>query len=255
MAVQPDASNPSDDPLTNGAEGEDIKKLSHGVAIILLFSMVSLLYFRILKRSTFVVVVYVSYLVFQLWSHANLYNDKSENNFQSTRYPARPAGEIGKARMIEKRVESALHLRRSHKGEKSVEKTNEQSPESNDIGSSGESTGENHLALDIEASAGKEEEDEEEQPQLTLPWILGMLVVVTVVSTFLSHFRIRTMISNKWLSSLLSCCSLWQSLQSSSSTVLMALQRPLGLRANGLGLSYSLSLEMQQSTSRLSLYQ
>ena len=132
----------------------------------------------------------MSYLVFQLWSHANLYNDKSENNFQSTRYPVRPAGEIGTAKAIERKFESALHLRRHHKGEKSVEKTNEQSPESTDIGSSGENTGENHLALDIEASAGKEEEDEEEQPQLTLPWILGMLVVVTVVSTFLSRFQI-----------------------------------------------------------------
>ena len=38
LAVQPDASDPTDDPLTNGAEGADIKKLSHGVAVILLFS-------------------------------------------------------------------------------------------------------------------------------------------------------------------------------------------------------------------------
>lgn len=38
LSVQPDATDPSVDPLTNGAEGSDIKKLSHGVAIILLFS-------------------------------------------------------------------------------------------------------------------------------------------------------------------------------------------------------------------------
>ncbi|KAF5377375.1 hypothetical protein D9757_008035 [Collybiopsis confluens] len=49
-------------------EGQDILKVSHGVAIILLF-------------------IYFSYLFFQLYSHATLYND--DNAFQSTRYQKR----------------------------------------------------------------------------------------------------------------------------------------------------------------------
>lgn len=51
MAVQPDATNPDEDPLTNGQEGEDIKKLSHGVAIILLFSKRPKLFFACIEGS------------------------------------------------------------------------------------------------------------------------------------------------------------------------------------------------------------
>jgi Ca2+:H+ antiporter len=56
-AVQP--SDGTADPLTNAQEGHDILAISHGVAIILLF-------------------IYLCYLVFQLFSHKNLYDDDSK---------------------------------------------------------------------------------------------------------------------------------------------------------------------------------
>ncbi|CAK5268737.1 unnamed protein product, partial [Mycena citricolor] len=54
--------------------GLDILRFSHGVAIILLF-------------------IYGSYLVFQLYSHAKLYEDQSDDIIKSTKYaPRHPTG-------------------------------------------------------------------------------------------------------------------------------------------------------------------
>jgi Ca2+:H+ antiporter len=47
--------------------GDDLLKVSHGVALILLF-------------------IYASYLFFQLYSHAALYDDERSDNFKSTKY-------------------------------------------------------------------------------------------------------------------------------------------------------------------------
>ncbi|KAJ3881933.1 Sodium/calcium exchanger protein-domain-containing protein [Lentinula edodes] len=55
---------------TDSDEGQDLLKVSHGVAIILLF-------------------IYAAYLVFQLYSHASLYNDKTDI-IKSTKYAPRP---------------------------------------------------------------------------------------------------------------------------------------------------------------------
>ncbi|KAJ4483656.1 Sodium/calcium exchanger protein-domain-containing protein [Lentinula aciculospora] len=55
---------------TDSDEGQDLLKVSHGVALILLF-------------------IYGAYLVFQLYSHAALYNDENDI-IKSTKYPPRP---------------------------------------------------------------------------------------------------------------------------------------------------------------------
>jgi len=54
----------------NATEQRDILKLSHGTAVILLF-------------------IYISYLIFQLFSHKSLYDDNNGQKFQSTKYPVR----------------------------------------------------------------------------------------------------------------------------------------------------------------------
>ncbi|KAA1467467.1 calcium/proton exchanger [Dentipellis sp. KUC8613] len=70
MAVEPDPDDPSHDPLTNQQEGSDILRVSHGVAIVLLF-------------------IYGAYLFFQLFSHKNLYEDTHPNVQKSVRYAPR----------------------------------------------------------------------------------------------------------------------------------------------------------------------
>jgi len=61
-AVRPEA-----DPITNAQEGHDILAISHGVAIILLF-------------------IYICYLVFQLFSHKNLYEEDHKDVQKSVAY-------------------------------------------------------------------------------------------------------------------------------------------------------------------------
>ncbi|KAJ7104214.1 Sodium/calcium exchanger protein-domain-containing protein [Mycena belliarum] len=102
--------------------GQDILKVSHGVAIILLF-------------------IYGSYLFFQLYSHATLYGDKSDDIIKSTRYAPRP--------------------KKNKKG--------------------GQGDTETGTTAATEVEAPTEEEEEEETPQLSLAMTIGLLVVVTVV--------------------------------------------------------------------------
>ncbi|KAJ6505948.1 calcium/proton exchanger [Mycena vulgaris] len=102
----------------------DILKLSHGVALILLF-------------------IYGSYLFFQLYSHATLYGDKSDDIIKSTKYTPR-----------EKKIKA---------GDRSDTQSNA------------------NTATDVENAAPKEEVEEEEVPQLSLYMTLGLLAVVTVI--------------------------------------------------------------------------
>jgi len=71
-AVQP--TSDGFDPLTNAQEGHDILAISHGVAIILLF-------------------IYLCYLVFQLFSHKNLYDDDA-NAHKSVKYTQKLAKQL-----------------------------------------------------------------------------------------------------------------------------------------------------------------
>ncbi|KAJ6599276.1 calcium/proton exchanger [Mycena vulgaris] len=101
--------------------GQDILKVSHGVALILLF-------------------IYGSYLFFQLYSHATLYGDKSDDAIKSTEY-----------------------MSREKKPKKGTETTNSTA-----------------ISPDVENEAGQEQVEEEEVPQLSLYMTLGLLAVVTV---------------------------------------------------------------------------
>ncbi|KAI5115444.1 hypothetical protein M0805_006758, partial [Coniferiporia weirii] len=137
LAVQP---IDGDDPLTDGQESEDIKKLSHGVAIILLF-------------------IYASYLVFQLWSHANLYKDGHENNFVSTRYE-----EGGSATRGIKKIKSKLHRRTGNTDKNTVDAA--------------------------EAAEAALVEEEEEKPSMSLPMCIGLLIFVTVLVAVTAEFLV-----------------------------------------------------------------
>ncbi|KLO13483.1 calcium/proton exchanger [Schizopora paradoxa] len=142
LSVQPDPNG--DDPLTNGAEGSDILKMSHGVAVILLF-------------------IYVAYLVFQLWSHANLFDDNLA--FTSTRYGAPVKKSL---RTLRRRV---LHPR--HAREKTLD------------GQNGDATG-----VELEANHEEHEEDDVEVPTMSVAMCIGLLVAVTVLVAVTAEFLV-----------------------------------------------------------------
>ncbi|THH09302.1 hypothetical protein EW145_g2120 [Phellinidium pouzarii] len=155
FALQPIDGN---DPLTDGQESEDIKMLSHGVAIILLF-------------------IYGSYLVFQLWSHANLYDDNSESNFKSTRYA--PGDEASAFNRLKKK----LHRRTTGANAESGE----------DVQANGDAVNGDpaHAPADgAEAEAAKVEEEEEEKPSMSLTMCIGLLIVVTVFVAITAEFLV-----------------------------------------------------------------
>lgn len=109
--------------------------------------------------------VYAGYLVFQLWSHANLYDDKHKDNFVSTKYDA--TGNGPKAKL--KKLSSKLHIRhRDGKGQ-----------EANALDGTT-----NGAANDAELENGElvEEEEEVEEPSMSVYMCIGLLIVVTVVS-------------------------------------------------------------------------
>jgi Ca2+:H+ antiporter len=120
------------DPLTDFKEGQDILRMSHGVAFLVLF-------------------IYGSYLVFQLWSHAYWYNDPKAGT--SVKYVPR-----NQMRTVE----------------------------------------------DVEVAKKKEEVEE---PQMSLPLALGLLVVITVLVAFTTEFLVKSIdgltdtgkISKEWV--------------------------------------------------------
>ncbi|KAJ3857714.1 calcium proton exchanger [Lentinula lateritia] len=112
---------------TDSDEGQDLLKVSHGVAIILLF-------------------IYAAYLVFQLYSHASLYNDKNDI-IKSTKYAPRP-----------KKTKSNKHK------SKDVEKGLAPPP----------STADGKGVAEVE-------EEEEEKPQMNLTTTIVLLAVVTAL--------------------------------------------------------------------------
>ncbi|KAH8109579.1 calcium/proton exchanger [Phellopilus nigrolimitatus] len=184
LAVQPDASDPTHDPLTDGQEGADIKKLSHGVAIILLF-------------------IYGSYLVFQLWSHASLYDDNHKDNFKSTRYDESVTNGNATA-VFDKftgKVAKRLHIRQKG-GEKSSEQAESSNGHSNGHANgdangfrraeNGEENNETHDGTDVEAHAGKEPEEEVESPSMSLTMCIVMLIVVTVLVAVTAEFLVSS---------------------------------------------------------------
>ncbi|KAF9067714.1 Sodium/calcium exchanger protein-domain-containing protein [Rhodocollybia butyracea] len=72
---------------TDSDEGQDLLKVSHGVALILLFSAPFPSFISL--NSVFVPLVYGGYLFFQLYSHSTLYNDETDI-IKSIKYAPRP---------------------------------------------------------------------------------------------------------------------------------------------------------------------
>ncbi|GLB40192.1 putative Ca(2) cation antiporter (CaCA) (TC 2.A.19) family protein [Lyophyllum shimeji] len=125
-------------------EGADILALSRGVSIILLF-------------------IYCGYLVFQLYSHKNLYQDTGDHVMKTIHY----APEVNKMKKIK--------FFRSHKDEEKADdvpaRTASPTQETQET---------NSTTHDLEKGE-RAKEEEEEIPQLNLWMTAGLLVVVTVL--------------------------------------------------------------------------
>ncbi|KAF6757263.1 Calcium/proton exchanger [Ephemerocybe angulata] len=113
--------------LADSVEAMDILAVSHGTAIILL-------------------VIYVAYLIFQLFSHANLYEDTGDHIFKSTDYGDKTKDTMHKI------------LRRPASPKEKVR----------------DAEGADHASVD-------EEEEEVETPSMTLLVSIAALVVVTAL--------------------------------------------------------------------------
>jgi len=151
-AVESNGSNP----LTSSQEGHDILSISHGVAIILLF-------------------IYVCYLVFQLFSHKNLYEDHHGSVQQSVHYHP----DIAKKFPFHRKA-SAARLQPNP--------APSPPPQPNDA------TDAENTRRDVRSvEAGPIEEDEEEEkPQMDLRTTIALLVFITVVVAVTAEFLVSS---------------------------------------------------------------
>ncbi|KAH9003009.1 calcium/proton exchanger [Lactarius hatsudake] len=132
-AVQPNSDGL--DPLTDAQEGHDILAISHGAS------------------------VYLCYLVFQLFSHKNLYEDDHPNVQKSVKYTPRLAKKL------------RVTYRKGDEGAISSGPV-PSSPPPHD------------------AEAGLAEEEEEEKPQMSSQMAIALLVVVTVIVAITAEFLV-----------------------------------------------------------------
>ncbi|KAH9928627.1 Sodium/calcium exchanger protein-domain-containing protein [Fomitopsis serialis] len=159
--------------IPDDKEGPDVLSFSRGAAVILLF-------------------IYASYLVFQLFSHKELYED-SADQFRSTNYPA-GRNTIQKPKWLHvparRRSPNASSEPLTPPADKQnyemagiassprpmhEDPTTAASPRASEAGSMSEHTG-------ADTEAQKEGEEEEiETPLLSVPMTIGLLVVVTVL--------------------------------------------------------------------------
>jgi len=159
--------------IPDDKEGPDVLSFSRGAAVILLF-------------------IYASYLVFQLFSHKELYED-SADQFRSTNYPA-GRNTIQKPRWLHVPTRRRSPNASSEPLTPPADKQNYEmagmvssprsmqdgpattaSPRGSEAGSVSEHTG-------ADTEAQKESEEEEiETPLLSVPMTIGLLVVVTVL--------------------------------------------------------------------------
>ncbi|KAI0635672.1 calcium/proton exchanger [Trametes polyzona] len=151
------------DQIEDPTEAKDILAVSHGTSIILLF-------------------IYGSYLVFQLFSHKTLYDDRHPDVFKSTRYATRekknaptPNGESssqaeGNGSSIPLTSVTGEQFQHSPTG--SVSHDHESDPEA------------------ARAASDAAEEEDEEQPQMSVPMTIGLLAVVTVLVAVTAEFLV-----------------------------------------------------------------
>ncbi|KAL7279025.1 calcium/proton exchanger [Trametes coccinea BRFM310] len=145
----------ADSSIQDPQEASDILSVSRGSAIILLF-------------------IYGSYLVFQLFSHKALYDEKHSDVFRSTQYAGREKKRAAAA-------ESSAAEQSSQNGS-SIPLTSVTGERIQ--GSPSGSVSHEH---DVEAGTlansthGEAEEEEVEEPQMSVPMTIGLLAVVTVL--------------------------------------------------------------------------
>ncbi|KAH9068439.1 calcium/proton exchanger [Lactarius deliciosus] len=140
-AVQPNSNG--QDPLTNAQEAHDILAISHGA-------------------------IYLCYLVFQLFSHKNLYEDDHPN--------------------VQKSVKYTPHL--AKKLRVTYRKGDEGAISSGPVPSS---------PPPHDAEAGLAEEEEEEKPQMSSQMAIALLVVVTVIVAITAEFLVAAVISKEFV--------------------------------------------------------
>lgn len=168
-------------------QGEDILRISRGVAVILL-------------------VTYVAYLIFQLWSHAQLYEDDSDDNFKSTRF-ASSSGENTNTRAApapQKDVGISSGYNQHENG--SVPEKDRMS-----INPPPGSSSSDHVQQerDIERAEpqGEDDGEEQEEPQMSLWMAILTLLVVTVLVAVTAEFLVGSInnfvkfypISKEWV--------------------------------------------------------
>lgn len=135
--------------LDEATETRDILAVSHAVSIILLF-------------------IYIGYLVFQLFSHANLYEDTGDHIFKSTDYHADQKQQV---RRFGRTIGNAMRFRK------------EKAP------SAAAANGEQLDGGDIEGR-NEEEEEEQEMPLMTRWVSIGALIVTTVLVAVTAEFLV-----------------------------------------------------------------
>jgi len=143
-AVQPSNFN-GVDPLTDAQEGHDILSISHGVAVILLF-------------------IYLCYLVFQLVSHKNLYDDQNSSIPETVQYTGAMA-------------------KRLHIHDKTVHPASG-SPPQGDHAMGQPTTDERTL------EAGPKEDEDEDVPQMSMTTTIALLIAVTVAVAITAEFLV-----------------------------------------------------------------
>ncbi|TFK82665.1 Calcium/proton exchanger [Polyporus arcularius HHB13444] len=154
-----------DSTIADPKEISDILSLSHGVAIILLF-------------------IYGCFLVFQLFSHKDMYNDEHGDIVASTKYKPRPKKE--KKEGSEKKSIFGWPKASSTAVAANGDPATATATTSSDSSHSETAQG------DVEANdtEGPHAEEEVEQPQMSVPLTVGLLVVVTVLVAVTAEFLV-----------------------------------------------------------------
>ncbi|KIP05016.1 hypothetical protein PHLGIDRAFT_36633 [Phlebiopsis gigantea 11061_1 CR5-6] len=145
--------------IVDSTEGPEILAVSHGSAIILLF-------------------IYLSYLVFQLFSHKNLYNDSTGANFQSTAYPKHKPNRLTRRFVL-------------HKKKKASDEEKVDGQPTAIATSDGEATDPAATSSETHVNGpSTAEEEEEDQPLLSVSMTIALLVFVTVIVAVTAEFLV-----------------------------------------------------------------
>jgi Ca2+:H+ antiporter len=151
-------------------EQRDILKMSHGTAIILLFSEFCLLPKRFRLEwsidKSYYIQVYLSYLYFQLFSHKSLYEDNETSKPETVNYTGPSAKERAKKFLKREKLET-------------VREVNEDGVSFHGPMDSNASLA--HRDEERQSTMETEGEEDVEVPELSLSTTVGLLVVVTVL--------------------------------------------------------------------------